>query len=820
MSKSPKGHFAALVPFFPGLNLVCARKKMAKDFRMKVGLLFSEFTSAQPPGKGLLENERASSSSLSKRNRENMRQRVESNIVGHDKCVEDLVAWLINKGGSNLRVILVVGKHASGKTALVRSVFSKLKIKHHFDCLAWVRVPDLGAESDRIQNLLLDILKQTPLQDQAKDLENKQEEQLLETLHKSLMDHRYLIVVDDLGEASLINKLWVQFVDSMNGSRVIFTIPNAEMQKFAEPWTTYIQLRPHMTKKEGKKLLRVSIAGDDGSKMTILEKKILSKCNRSPPVITLLGGLLSAVEESNWVDLIDRLGEFPNLDDVTRLSFDALTYMMKLRVLYMTLFPKESEVPTRRLFRQWAAEGLLAEAAADGSVQTRLAEDCFRDLESRNLIRVVQWKLDGSARSCRMPAFLHEFFFRKAKELGLLQIQYSSDSVYEKESRGAEQSAQNQQKQGQNTATGHCGYQVRCLQSFASFDTRKLGTQARKPKDLLKSPILGGRLGLLRVLDLEGVYKPELPEKFGNTLSNIRYLGLRWTVLDSIPESVGNLLLLETLDLKHTNITKVTSAIWNAKNLQHLFLSEASFDKFIQCPISSTKLEMLWGLSVETVESRMISVLENLPSLKKLGVTCCPTAVEAVIERVSKMTRLESLRLRSRDLLGQPGNLSLSVTTKSDFHWPTSLSKLYLIGSLTSVPNLSVLPGNLKALTLSMSELNYDPMLSLQCLKDLIVLRLLARSCTGKTLYCGEGSFPKLRALRLWMLGNLQELVVSKGAMPNLEGLDIRQCKELKTVDGLDHINSLKGVSLTRVPEVLDPNRPTGVKVFKVSYGI
>ncbi|KAF8041897.1 hypothetical protein BT93_A0483 [Corymbia citriodora subsp. variegata] len=536
-------------------------KKMAKDFRMKVGFLFSEFTSAQPPGKGLLENERASSSSLSKRNRENMRQRVESNIVGHDKCVEDLVAWLINDGDSNRRVISVVGKHACGKTALVRSVFSKLKIKHHFDCLAWVRVPDLGVESDWIQNLLVNILKQTPLQDQAKDLENKQEEQQLETLHKLLMDLRYLIVVDDLGEASLINKLLVQFVDSMNGSR---------------------------------------------------------------------------------------------------------------------------------------------------------------------------WKLDGSARSCRMPAFLHEFFFRKAKELGLLQIQYSSDSVSEKESRGAEQSAQNQQKQGQNTATGHCGYQVRCLQSFASFDTRKLGTQARKLEDPLKSPILEGRLGLLRVLDLEGVFKPVLPENFGNTLSNIRYLGLRWTVLDSIPESVGNLLLLETLDLKHTNITKVTSAIWNAKNLQHLFLSEASFDK-----------------------------------------------------------------LRSRDLLGQPGNLNLSVTKNSDFHWPTSLSKLYLIGSLTSVPPLPVSPGNLKALTLSMSELKDDPMSSLHCLKDLIVLRLLAQSCTSTTLRCGEGSFPKLRVLRLWMLENLKKLDVRKGAMPNREGLDIRH------------------VSLTRVPEVLDPNHSTGVKVFK-----
>ncbi|XP_056176558.1 probable disease resistance RPP8-like protein 4 [Syzygium oleosum] len=624
MSKSQKGRFTMvfdLVRFFTEMNRARARKKMAKNFMREVRLLSSKFAPSRPPAnEGMPENERASSPSSNKRNRENTRQRLESDIVGRDEHVRELLAWLINDGDSNLRVISVVGERACGKTALVRSVFSKLKVKHHFDCRAWVRFTDLWAETDRMKNLLVDILKQTPLRDRAKDLERKQEEQLLPLLHILLMDLRYLIVVDNLHEASLINKLLVPFADSSKGSRVIVTTTNEEMQKFADPWTPDLRLFPHLTSTECKKLL-VSITGggnsidDSESKMTILKEKILSKCNGPPPAISLLGGLLSAAEVSNCEALIDRLGDRPTLDDIVSLSFDELPYMMKPRVLYMALFPEESEVPTRRLFRQWAAEGLLAEAAADGSVRMRSAEDCFRELESRNFIHVVRRKLDGSARSCRVPAFLHEFFCRKAKESGLLQIQYSPDSVSREMRRGggpvskkknkgpgadAEQSAQNQQKQAQNTATGHYGHQVQCLQSFASFNTRKLGTQAREIEDLLN---LDGRPDLLRVLDLEGVYKPVLPKNFGNALGNVRYLGLRWTVLDSIPESVGNLLLLETLDLKHTNITKVTSAIWNAKNLRHLYLSEASFDESIQRHISSgksltTKLETLWGLFI------------------------------------------------------------------------------------------------------------------------------------------------------------------------------------------------------------------------------
>ncbi|XP_039159129.1 disease resistance RPP8-like protein 3 [Eucalyptus grandis] len=112
-----------------------------------------------------------------------------------------------------------------------------------------------------------------------------------------------------------------------------------------------------------------------------------------------------------------------------------------------------------------------------------------------------------------------------------------------------------------------------------------------------------------------------------------------------------------------------------------------------------------------------------------------------------------------------------------------------------------------------MSELRHDPMLQLGRLSNLIVLRLLARSYTGesfadpqasvRTKVYREAGFPKLRVLKLWMLDKLDELVVEQGAMCNLEELEIRQCEKLGTVDALDHINSLKSVSLTGVDEDL-----------------
>ncbi|KAF5954118.1 hypothetical protein HYC85_006974 [Camellia sinensis] len=77
----------------------------------------------------------------------------------------------------------------------------------------------------------------------------------------------------------------------------------------------------------------------------------------------------------------------------------------------------------------------------------------------------------------------------------------------------------------------------------------------------------------------QGVYKPSLPEKLGQYLKNLRYIGLRWTGLHTFPESIGDLQCLETLDLKYTNITTLPSSIWKAKSLRHLYMTGASIQK-------------------------------------------------------------------------------------------------------------------------------------------------------------------------------------------------------------------------------------------------
>ena len=102
--------------------------------------------------------------------------------------------------------------------------------------------------------------------------------------------------------------------------------------------------------------------------------------------------------------------------------------------------------------------------------------------------------------------------------------------------------------------------------AYASFKVEKQGRSNSEIVTLLKKIIEGRDRVLLKVLDLEGVYKPQLPKKLGE-LRNLKYLGLRWTGLDSCPASIGDLPCLETIDLKYTNITTLPSSVWKAKKL-------------------------------------------------------------------------------------------------------------------------------------------------------------------------------------------------------------------------------------------------------------
>ena len=101
--------------------------------------------------------------------------------------------------------------------------------------------------------------------------------------------------------------------------------------------------------------------------------------------------------------------------------------------------------------------------------------------------------------------------------------------------------------------TNSLGFNVsyKNLISYLSFDTREGNIPGEYIGNFLQRGIASGCFHRLLVLDLERVFRPQLPNNI-EKLVDLRNLGLRWSYLETIPSSVGKLRSLQILDVKHT----------------------------------------------------------------------------------------------------------------------------------------------------------------------------------------------------------------------------------------------------------------------------
>ncbi|KAI4312820.1 hypothetical protein MLD38_037611 [Melastoma candidum] len=550
----------------------------------------------------------------------------ESIIVGREYAADRLSAWLTDS--ELLRVISVTGDRGIGKTVLVRSMYNQTEVERDFKCRAWID----SYNSPTLETVLVEILKQSPVMT-LKDLELKETDGLCEFLHQTLMEMRYLIVLDDLKSAEILNNLLYALPDSRNGSRVIVTCREVIIVPLHEEPLGYSLQVGQLDPENSRKLLseRSSI-NDEG-----LINKILGKCSGSPPKILLFSGLSAAFEDndpdSSPMAWHHNLEEDWWRQDLRSLSYGSLPSWVKPCFIYLCLFPKEYEISTRRIFQLWHAEGLVR---WDGHFT---AEACFRELANRNLMQVVRRReVDGGPKTCRVSGYLHDYFSEFASKFGHIHdLQNDNKEVFWPGHPTsvlpwlARYSSNNTSLPPQDAKTASH------IRSYVSFNTHKTGIRSREVEQLLKLPAANRDSILLRVLDLEGVYKPKLPKQIGYLLPNLRYLGLRWTTLDSLPESVSKLSRLETIDLKYTNVTELPSSILGLKYLRHLYLNEGSFDKCNQTECSLGSLQTLWGLSIGA-KGVSLTVLGKLKGLKKLGLTCYAPVIPELIKTISTIS--------------------------------------------------------------------------------------------------------------------------------------------------------------------------------------
>ncbi|KAJ7970488.1 Disease resistance protein [Quillaja saponaria] len=735
-----------------------------------------------------------------------------SDIVGFEEETKKLCSGLITKYGSFL-VVALTGMAGSGKTTVARMVFNREETKKHFMLRAWVQVPRGSYDLSYLLERIIEQFSSTKLEEE-KSIVSSSPDELKKRLEELIGRHKFLIVFDDIWDSNF----WVTVRDAIPSGR-IGSVLLISQNSYYVSYATQSHVEVHrLSDDDSWKLFlkKVHTTEDEFNKTELsqnvyLKEKILRKCDGLPLAIVILGNLLSTKQssQSEWFKVIDDPSTFAQSSFFSffESNFDQLTLQLKRCFLYMSLFPRASDIHLKRLYRLWIAEGFMDDYEKH---HQRTPEDLagiyIAELFTVNLLEVTEGRsLTGPTKKCRIPGLMYDFIQAKSMDLGYAYVHHRNfyyDNIITRSSFAPNVRRLVQYSDIKNYLSVSVPDDVQSIRSYISFDTRKRDGPTLQVGVFLNRIMAKRGFGLLRVIDLECVYKPVLPETIGKLFLHLRYLGLRWTFLDSLPASVGDLPYLETLDVKHTNITNLPSSIWKAKNLRHFYVNEVHVDTSIQLGSSSgslANLQTLWGLVIG-INSPMVNGLQSLTNLRKLGVTCHPEPMKAVIDSISHLKDLKSLRLRSVDEYGLPSNLELG-----DMREHSELTDLYLLGVLPKALNLEQLPKGLRVLTLSVSNLTEDPMPILGNMGFLNVLKLYGRSYLGKKMTCLAYSFNLLKVLKIWKLENLEEWNIENGALSWLQELEIRCCNRLKVVSGLKGRYFLD-LTLTSMPEDLVKN--------------
>ncbi|KAM7522641.1 hypothetical protein LguiA_012543 [Lonicera macranthoides] len=713
-------------------------------------------------------------------------------LIGLEEDVQ-VLSQMLMKDDDFGEVIFIVGSKGAGKTTLVNEVYKNMVNYPRFEVTIWVTI------LEQLGNVLLDIVKQTPDQiitirrkENMKDLEEK----LVDVLSSS----RCLVVFDDLNSL----EAWKLIQDLLrrvhSESKIMVTTPRMELAKIESNWvsTTYGMRR--LSEAQSWELLNARVPVP--LELEEVAREIMRKCMGLPLAILTAGEMLSRTpkDHGRWSEVLNQ----PHLQLDSRTSkaiVEALPPNLKECIYCFKLFREDYDVPKRRLFALWVAEELVQNENGSGESPEKLAEKCLMELVHLDFIQVREWKTDGKVKTCRLNQTLRENWLLKLLAEGSVRrladhLDYRDDCFSHIHISG-------------RLSRSYLQQYYRYVQSFLSFDLREGPAPGLDIGNFLNKGIGMGCFKMLRVIDLENVVRPKLPNSIGN-ITQLRYLGLRYTYLAVLPSSIGNLPNLRTLDLKHTCIRRLPSSVWKMQQLQHLYLTESYRHRFVPPPgnCSLRNIQTLRGVFVDE-ETPFSDSLDRLVSLRKLGLACRLTLSQqkALAKWIVKLNNLESLRLRSIDEMVQPSELYVE-----DLSGLKNLSNIYLFGKLVNPVVINDFPMSLTEITLSLSELIDDPAPRLEKLPNLMTLNLYARSYVGKKMVCSVGGFPLLRGLNLWMLEQLEEWIVEKGAMTILKKVEIRSCSKLKMIpDGFQHLVHCQQLKLTCMPDAfkerVSPNK-------------
>ncbi|VVA21047.1 PREDICTED: disease resistance [Prunus dulcis] len=711
----------------------------------------------------------------------------EDELVGIEGDKNMLMGWLMNKEEHQI-VVSVVGMGGSGKTTLVARTFTNHVVKSHFECYAWITVSQSYVLEDLLIRLMTEFHKARK-EEVPTNMNSMSRHELLEILVNYLETKRYLVVLDDVWDIHLWEKIRFSFPDTQLGSRIMITTRREDIASSSFRVESHVhKIRP-LERSDAWVLFSKKAFSSYPNKscspeLLPLAQELVERCGGLPLAIVALSGLMSSKKSlTEWSTVYNSLNwhltNNPLLEPMKSIllfSYNDLPYRLKQCFLYCSLFPEDTVILNMRITRLWIAEGFVEHVK--GVTPEEVANSYVMELIFRNML---QERYQEHNHACKMHDVMLEIALSIAEKEKFCSVHEGSETM---EETGA-------LRLSIQTTNGEIGYSCTGLSRLRSFLVFATGASSFSfSKTLLFD------LTLLRVLDLEDVPIDNLPDEV-TYLFNLKYLNLRGTPIKELPESIGQLRNLQTLNIMDTNIEALPRGISKLLNLRHLVMSHyqnLSQVIGVKIPSSISKMKKLQYLGCIKSEGNIIRLIGNMTQLKALGITNVKERDEEdLCASIQEMKVLSKLGLWVAD-----GEDFLRVDALSSP--PPFLDTLTLSGKLEKVPHWVCSLHSLIYLRMGGSRLEEEVLPHIEALPSLRLL-CLDNSYVGKEL-CFSSGFVKLTYMALVNFSLVNKITIEEGVMPNLDFLIINTCLSLERLPlGIEHLTKLQGYTFESVSE-------------------
>nr|ACZ74709.1 CNL-B12 [Phaseolus vulgaris] len=720
----------------------------------------------------------------------------ESDIFGRDAEKDIIIKWLTSQtdNPNQPSILFIVGMGGLGKTTLANHVYRDPKIDDaKFDIKAWVSISNHSHVLTMTRKILEKVTNKTD------DSEN------LEMVHKKLKEKllgkKIFLVLDDV---------WNEWKDVRTplrygapGSRIIVTTRD---KKGASIMWSKVHLLEQLREVECWNIFEKHALKDGdlelNDELMKVGRRIIEKCKGLPLALKTIGCLLRKKSSiSDWKNILESdIWELPQDSKIIPalvLSFRYLPSPLKTCFAYCALFPKHYEFVKKKLILLWMAQNFL-QCPQQVRHPYEIGEKYFNYLLSMSF-----FQQSGDGRCFIMHDLLNDlakyvsadFYFR----LKFDKTQYISK------------------------ATRYFSFEFHDVKSFYGFESL---TDAKRLRSFLP---------ISEFLHSEWHFKISIHDLF----SKFKFLRLLsfccCSDLREVPDSVGDLKHLHSLDLSNTMIQKLPESICLLYNLLILKLNHCS--KLEELPLNLHKLIKLHCLEFKkTKVKKMPMHFGELKNLQVLNMF--------FIDRNSELStkQLGGLNLHGRLSINEVQNISnpldaleanlknkhlvkLELEWKSDHIPDDPMKEKEVLQNLQPSKHLEslsicnyngtkfpswVFDNSLSNLVfLKLKDCKYclclPPLGLLSSLKTLKIVGLDGIVSIGAEFYGTNSSFASLERLEFHNMKEWEEWECKNTSFPRLEGLYVDKCPKLKGLSEQHDLHLKKVLSIWSCPLVNIP---------------